>query len=128
MLVIACLLMLLTFSDSRANRAPGADKPAAGKSAGKKATKKRRKARGRVPSYYGQVGLSPEQKKKIYAIQKKYRSQMQDLIKQLLALRAKQQSEIDTVLTPEQAAKVKALRDAAARKRAAKKKKRPRKT
>lgn len=126
MLVIACVLTLLTFSESRVTKAPGADKPAAGKSAKKKTTKQRRKARGRVPNYYGKVGLSPEQKKKIYAIQKQYRSQMQDLFKQLAALREKQQAEIDAVLTPEQAAQVKALRKAAAKKRAAGKKKRPR--
>ena len=126
-LVIACVLTLLAFSESRVTKAPGADKPAAGKSTKKRATKKRRKARGRVPNYYGQIGLSPEQRKKIYAVQKQYRSQFQDLFKQLRALRAKQQAEIDAVLTPEQIAKLKALRDAAAKKRADRKKKRPRK-
>jgi len=124
MLVMACVLTLLAFSESRVTKAPGADKPAAGKSDTKKATKKRRKARGRVPNYYGQIGLSPEQKKKVYAIQKQYLAQMLDLFKQLRALRTKQQAEIDTVLTPQQLVKVKDLREAAAKKRADRKKKR----
>lgn len=89
--------------------------------------KKRAKPRGRLPAYYGQV-VSPEQRKSIYAIQAKYASQIEDLQKQLTALKSEQNAEVEAVLTDEQKSKVaaaaaeaKAKRDKAAAERKKKK-------
>jgi len=83
--------------------------------------KKARKFRGRLPQYYGQIGLSDKQRKKIYSIQISYREQLQKLEQQLRDLRAKQGSEIDAVLTSEQKKKLSDLLEAARKKRDARK-------
>ena len=53
-------------------------------------TKAEKKAEGRVPAYYAQVGLSKDQKDKIYSLQAKYTEQITALQKQIAELEAKQ--------------------------------------
>ena len=43
----------------------------------------RRKPRGRVPRFYGKVGLSDKQRESIYTIQGRYRKQIAELMQQL---------------------------------------------
>ena len=84
---------------SAADSNPADSKAAGSETAAKKA---RKPQRGRLPNNYGQIGLTPEQIEKIYAIQAGHRVQLQDLQKQLDELKAKQRDEIDAVLTADQ--------------------------
>lgn len=79
------------------------------------------KPKGRLPAYYKDV-VTDEQKDQIYAIQAKYEKQLDDLQSQLDAVKAKQNGEIEALLSAEQKeklAKVKAEADA--KKKSAKK-------
>lgn len=62
-----------------------------------------------LPQNYGKLGLSDEQKKKIYAIQDEYGDKINDLTKQLEALRKKQREEMAAVLTDEQRQELKKI-------------------
>ena len=77
-----------------------------------------RKARGRVPTHYGRVGLSDAQKEKIYAVQSEFNDRIAELQKQIQDLEARRNTEVESVLTPGQKKQLEELR-AAARKRAA---------
>lgn len=72
-----------------------------------------RKPRGRLPQYYGQVGISSEQRQKIYDVQAVYGKQIGELQKQIDALKKKQNTEVAAVLTPEQKTKLDELLAAA---------------
>jgi hypothetical protein len=76
-----------------------------------------KKPRGRLPQYYGQVGISSKQRDAIYAVQAVYGKQIGELQKQVDALKKKQNSEVAAVLTPEQKEKLDTLL-VAAKKRA----------
>ncbi len=76
-----------------------------------------KKPRGRLPAYYAQIGLSTEQRDKIYGVQADYGKQIAALQKQIDDLVKKQDTEIVSVLKPEQKEKLDALL-AAAKKRA----------
>lgn len=75
-----------------------------------------KKPRGRLPAYYGQVGISSKQRQEIYDVQAMYVKQIADLQKQIDALEKKRDGEVAAVLTPEQKKKVDDL-VAAAKKR-----------
>ena len=60
------------------------------------------KPQGRLPQYYGQIGLADAQRNQIYAVQTKYRTQLEELEKRLEALREKRDKEIQSVLSAEQ--------------------------
>lgn len=64
--------------------------------------KTRRKPRGRVPNHYGKIGLTDAQKEEIYAIQAKYRGQVEKLQEQINELQQEEASEIYLVLTDNQ--------------------------
>jgi Spy/CpxP family protein refolding chaperone len=89
--------------------------------------KKPRKFRGRLPNYWGRIGLSESQRKKIYGVQLSYRERILMLEKQLLELREKQDAEMEAVLTSAQKKKLDELLENARKKRAARSKKRDRK-
>ena len=72
------------------------------------------KPKGRLPAYYKDV-VTDEQRDQIYVIQAKYVKQLEDLQSQLDAVKAKQNDEIEALLSAEQKdklAKVKAEADA----------------
>jgi Spy/CpxP family protein refolding chaperone len=72
------------------------------------------KPKGRLPAYYKDV-VTDEQRDQIYAIQAKYSKQLDDLQSQIDAAKAKQNDEIEGLLSAEQKdklAKVKAEADA----------------
>lgn len=56
----------------------------------------------RLPANYAKIGLSEDQKKKIYDVQNKFEAQIDTLEKQIVDLKAKQKAEVESVLTPEQ--------------------------
>ncbi|GIW93835.1 MAG: hypothetical protein KatS3mg110_1876 [Pirellulaceae bacterium] len=64
-------------------------------------TKQRTEFRGRLPMFYSRV-VTPEQREQIYAIQRKYQKQIDELTAQLRAVQAQRDEEIHAVLTPEQ--------------------------
>ena len=79
------------------------------------------KPKGRLPAYYKDV-VTYEQKDKIYAIQAKYEKQLDDLQSQLDAVKAKQNGEIEGLLSAEQKEKIAKLKEEAdAKKKSAKK-------
>jgi len=62
----------------------------------------------RLPPYFRDV-VTDDQRAEVYAIQDKYKTEIDALQKQLLALLKKQRAEMNAVLTPEQRAAVKTL-------------------
>lgn len=63
--------------------------------------------RGMLPMGYRDV-VTGEQREQIYAIQKEYRPKMEELMKQMSALRQEMDQKIESILTPEQKEKIKA--------------------
>jgi Spy/CpxP family protein refolding chaperone len=106
-LLVACVACGWVWSQDAPK--PGA-KPTAAQESPEKLT-------GRLPNYYGQVGLSEVQRQKIYALQAQYGDQIDALIRQVEELRQKRDKEVEDVLTAEQKTKLKALTDAAAAKK-----------
>ena len=115
--------MVLSQADAQAGDTNPAKPAAAKKAPAEKAAKKPAKQRGRLPNFYGQIGLSDEQRDKVYGIQQQYRDQIRDLQQKLNELKDKQTAEIDAVLTPDQLKKVEELKASSARKREDSKKK-----
>ena len=72
--------------------------------------------KGRLPNNYGQVGLSDEQKNKIYAVQAKYNGEIDKLEAQIAQITMQRDTEIQAVLTAEQKTKLNELRDATKKK------------
>ena len=57
---------------------------------------------GRVPAYYGQIGISQKQRDAIYAAQANYAAQIDVLQKQIKDLEGKRDAEVGAVLTADQ--------------------------
>jgi tRNA U34 5-carboxymethylaminomethyl modifying GTPase MnmE/TrmE len=79
--------------------------------------KTRRKPRGRVPNHYGKIGLTDAQKEAIYAIQAKYREQIEALQEQINELQQEEASEIYLVLTQNQKEALKKILEEVAERR-----------
>ena len=69
----------------------------------------KKKTGDRLPANYAKIGLSEDQKKKVYDVQGKYDAQISALEKQIADLKAKESSEVEAILTD---AQKKALQDA----------------
>ena len=57
------------------------------------------KVRGRLPRYFGKVGVSVNQKRRVYSIQAIYRERLATLTRQFEALKAQERQEVLEVLT-----------------------------
>jgi Spy/CpxP family protein refolding chaperone len=114
-MLVACVACGWVWSQEAAK--PDAQ-PAAAQQSSEKLT-------GRLPNYYGQVGLSEAQRQKIYGLQAQYGDQIDALVKKVEELRQKRDKEIEDVLSAEQKAKLKALMEAAAAKKKTSKKAAP---
>lgn len=57
------------------------------------------KVRGRLPRYFGKVGVSVNQKRRVYSIQAIYRERLATLTRQVEALKAQERQEVLEVLT-----------------------------
>ncbi len=64
---------------------------------------------GKLPAYYSKLGLSDEQKKKMQEIQSEYLPKIQELEDQIKALRKKERTAIEEVLTDSQRARLREL-------------------
>lgn len=96
-------LMMLTTASLRAQDAGGASaRPAVN-------------AAHRVPTYFGQVGLTPDQRQKVYAVREKYASRIADLKKQIAVAQAQELAECQNVLTDSQKQLLNQLRNAGGR-------------
>ena len=69
--------------------------------------------KGRLPANYGKLGLTDPQKAKIYGIQGVYEDQLDELEKQIEAVKAKRDLEVEAVLSEDQRKILKNLVDAA---------------
>ena len=76
------------------------------------------KTRNRLPNYYGKLGLSTEQRTKIYGVQAAAREKIEAFQQQITTLKETATKDIHDVLTQEQQAKLAMLLDEAAKKRA----------
>jgi Spy/CpxP family protein refolding chaperone len=77
------------------------------------ATETPSKMRGQLPQGWGKLGLSDEQRQKIYSVQGKYRDKIDALRKQIRDLQDQEKKDMEAVLTD---AQKKTLRDNAANK------------
>lgn len=84
--------------------------------------KKRRAPRGRLPNHYGKLGLSQEQKDKIYGIQRNYRARLRELQQQIDDLRQQETLEIQGSLTDNQRERLVGILKEAEERRAARRK------
>ena len=102
---------------------PGLVAQEAGKAKGKNEEKKAaKKAEGRLPSNYGKIGLTDDQKKKVYDIQDRYEEEIKELEKKLADVKAKQTAEYEAVLTSNQKESLRALNEETKNKASSKKK------
>lgn len=88
----------------------------------KKGAKKEAKSDNQLPANYGKIGLTDEQRKKIYAIQDAHEKELKELQKKLADLRAKMQGECEAVLTTKQRELLGEINDNSKKKAAEKKK------
>ena len=84
--------------------------------------KKAVKSGDRLPANYAKIGISEEQRKKIYEIQNKYDDQVDALQKQIAELKAKETAEVTAVLTPDQKKALESANEETKKKAAEKKK------
>jgi hypothetical protein len=103
-MVVAAGIALALGSQGLMQPTVGQEKTAATEKAAPAKTAK--KPTGRLPAYYAKVGVSDEQRKKIYSVQATYDTQIAALQKQIDELKAKEDAEVVAVLTPEQKAKL----------------------
>ncbi len=97
--VVPALLGLLTLGSQLT--AQETKKEQAKPAAEKQEQKERAKPRGRLPAFFATV-VNEKQREEIYKIQSDYTAKLDELEKQLAALRAERDAKIDAVLTPEQ--------------------------
>jgi hypothetical protein len=99
-----------------------AQEPPAGKAddATKPAAKRVSDPSRRVPNFFGQLGLTTEQREEIYRIRGKHQQKIAELEKQIAEMRAAMLTECEGVLTETQKQLLNARRRAAAEKKTAK--------
>ena len=66
-----------------------------------------------LPTYYGMIGVSDQQRTKLYAIQDSYEEKLEALRTQLKQLIRERDQKMETLLTPGQKLRLKELRAAA---------------
>jgi len=69
------------------------------------------KAKGYLPMYWKQLGLTDAQRQKVYDVQAKYKEKMADLEKQLKQLKSQERDELFEVLSREQKDQLKKIYD-----------------
>lgn len=77
-------------------------------------------SRGRLPYYFGKLGIGNEQREQLYEIDDEYTEQIEALEKQIKALEDERNRRMEALLTPGQKLRLKELREAAARRAAEK--------
>jgi hypothetical protein len=72
-------------------------------------TEKKAKAKGQLPANWAKLGLTDEQKQKVYSVQEDYREKLADLEQKLKALRKQERQEMEKILTDAQKARLKEI-------------------
>jgi hypothetical protein len=67
------------------------------------------KTKGQLPANWGKLGLSEEQKQKVYRIRNDYAPKIDDLQKQVTDLREKERRDMEGVLTDAQKARLREI-------------------
>lgn len=67
------------------------------------------KLKGFLPMNWGKLGLSEEQKQKVYGVQAKYRDKIGDLEKQISDMKKQQQTDMEAVLSDAQKARLREI-------------------
>ncbi len=75
------------------------------------------KPRGRLPNHFGKLGISEEQRTRIYSIQADYDERIDELLSQIEELVTTRDADIDAVLTEGQRARLRELRSEARNRR-----------
>ena len=91
------------------NQRPGDQQPGESQTA--------EKPRGRLPNHFGKLGISEEQRTRIYSIQADYDVRIDELLSQIEELVANRDSDINAVLTEGQRARLRELREEARNRR-----------
>ncbi len=113
--IVASLVGLSVLPYVAAQEATKVEKSGEGKSEKKQATD-------RLPRNYGKIGLTEAQRKSIYEIVGRYETQIDELEKKIAELKAKEASECEAVLNPNQRQSLQDLNAEAKKKVASKKK------
>ncbi len=79
----------------------------------------RKASRGQLPAQYGKLGLSDEVKDQLYSIDREYDEQIKKLADEIKELQVERDAKMQEKLSDAQRAQLKALREEAAAKRAA---------
>jgi hypothetical protein len=79
---------------------PGASKPA--ETSGAPSARRVYDPSRRVPNYFGQIGLTSEQRESIYKIRAKHSQKIDELEKQIDAIQAQMMTECESILTDAQ--------------------------
>jgi hypothetical protein len=87
---------------------------------GESALQQADKPRGRLPNLFGKLGVSADQREKIYAVQAEFDPQIDELLDRVEELRAQRNSEVEAVLTDAQREQLARLREEQAARRRAK--------
>ena len=100
-ILASCLgLLLISGSGAALLRAQEPAPKAGGREASPEP--KRAEPARRLPDYFGQIGLTPDQKERIYGLLGRHQDQIDDLEKQIAAVRAQSMRECEAVLTDPQ--------------------------
>jgi hypothetical protein len=67
------------------------------------------KGKGSLPANFSKLGLTDEQKQKVYAVQGEFRSKMDDLKKEMRRLEKMQRAEMEKILTDAQKARLREI-------------------
>lgn len=67
------------------------------------------KIKGTLPANWGKLGLTDDQKQKVYKVQAEYKDKIADLEKQIKELKEKERGEMEKVLTDEQKKRLKEI-------------------
>jgi hypothetical protein len=74
------------------------------------------KRRGPLPSYFGKIGVDDDQRKKLYSVQESYQDKLAALRKEMKALLAQRDTEMEALLTPGQKLRLQELKADAVKK------------
>ncbi len=122
---LLCGLLLLgitTISVGPVVVAQEASKAAAKTTEKAEGAKKAARSGDRLPAGFGKIGISEDQRKKIYELQNKYDDQIAALQKQIVDLRTKEKADVEAVLTADQKKALQAANEESQKKAAEKKK------
>ncbi len=107
-------LLIVTGSMLSAQTEPAAESKSA---AADEQAPERAKPRGRLPNHFGKLGVSEEQRTRIYELQAQYGEQIEALLMQIEELRSQRDAEVEQQLTDSQRSRLQELRTEAAERR-----------